>query len=98
MATVIATGAEKNNPPRRIAPAYVLRLAAAPTFAFMAAVAALQPEDASFCGPVSDARHLSGMTAMYLLMCVFHLPAWLRLADDRKRKSRRLKPERNGAR
>jgi hypothetical protein len=54
-----------------------LALAAAPTFALMALLAARGA--APMCmaaGPLP----IDGMTAMYLLMSLFHLPPWLRLA------------------
>ncbi|WP_137177377.1 hypothetical protein [Roseomonas sp. AR75] len=52
-----------------------LRLAAAPCFAMLALLAALRPEAPldALCG----GGDLDGMAAMYLLMSVFHLPAWL---------------------
>jgi hypothetical protein len=53
-----------------------LRLAAAPCFALLALLAALRPAGPldALCG---DAAGIDGMAAMYLLMSVFHLPAWL---------------------
>jgi hypothetical protein len=55
-----------------------LSLAAAPTFAIMAVIAAGAPSDmlcAATQGPIS----LQGMVPMYALMCAFHLAPWLRL-------------------
>jgi hypothetical protein len=46
-----------------------LALAASPTFALMASGSSILPID--------------GMTAMYLLMCLFHLSPWLKLASGR---------------
>jgi hypothetical protein len=57
-----------------------LRLAATPTFAIMALLI-------SFLGGDSMENHaspLSGMTLMYWLMTVFHLPPWLRLISSRR--------------
>ena len=51
-----------------------LSLAASPTFAFMAWIAANGAQPICSSGPVN------GMTAMYLLMSLFHLPHWLPLA------------------
>ena len=65
--------------------ARALGLAAAPTFAIMAVW------NGFFCGPPAGlcvatpgAAGLSGMTAMYLLMCAFHLSPWLRLFAERR--------------
>lgn len=61
-----------------------LSLAAAPTFAVMALLTALFESDASalLCGPAA-AFPLGGMVPMYLLMSLFHLAPWLRLAARR---------------
>lgn len=61
-----------------------LCLAAAPAFAAMALITAAAgggPE--VLCSAMPDASPLTGMTAMYLLMSLFHLPPWLRLAAGR---------------
>ena len=55
-----------------------LALAAAPSFALMAAVGAGAPH-AALCGPGASGLPIDGMTAMYLLMSLFHLPPWLTL-------------------
>ena len=55
-----------------------LRLLAAPSFAVMALLSAYAPGHGS---------PFTGMSAMYALMSVFHLPAWLR---------RSLRPQRWG--
>jgi hypothetical protein len=59
--------------------AYLLSLAAAPTFAVMALASALHDGSmpAMLCG--ADASPFTGMVAMYLLMTAFHLPPWLPL-------------------
>lgn len=54
-----------------------LALAAAPTFALMAWVAATG-EGRALCAPASVLA-LDGMAAMYLLMSHFHLTPWFRL-------------------
>ena len=56
-----------------------LRLAAAPTFAAMAALTASSPPD-MLC-MAGHPSPLSGMAPMYLLMAAFHLPAWLRFGQ-----------------
>ncbi|SIS54577.1 hypothetical protein [Paracoccus saliphilus] len=50
-----------------------LALAASPTFAFMAWVEA--EGMAALCSPGTG---IGSMSMMYLLMSLFHLPAWLR--------------------
>ncbi len=57
-----------------------LSLLAGPIFAIMALFTAFLPADAAdmLCS-TSAASPLTGMTAMYALMCVFHLAPWLRL-------------------
>jgi len=71
--------------PAREAAAW-LALAASPTFALMAWIAANEAPATAFCGSGSRFASLQGMAAMYLLMSVFHLSPWLRLA------CRRLQP------
>ncbi len=58
-----------------------LSLAAAPTFAAMALLTGALGGDASgtMCPPAHHASPLTGMAAMYLLMCGFHAAPWLRL-------------------
>ncbi|WP_245334797.1 hypothetical protein [Bradyrhizobium mercantei] len=58
--------------------ARLLSLAAAPTFAVMALVAAMAPDD-MICGAMQGSFSLQGMVPMYALMCAFHLAPWLRL-------------------
>jgi len=60
-----------------------LCLAAAPTFALMALLAAAAGQRADMlCA--GDGSPISGMVPMYLLMIVFHLPPWLRLISNRR--------------
>jgi hypothetical protein len=61
-----------------------LSLAASPTFAALALVAARDEGGATemLCGG-SGGIPLGGMTTMYALMSVFHLAPWLRLAAGR---------------
>ena len=37
----------------------------------------------ALCAPGAGLLPIDGMTAMYLLMSLFHLPPWLRLARRR---------------
>ena len=65
-----------------------LALAAAPAFAAMALASAAGAAPMAPCmapGPLP----LDGMTAMYLLMCLFHLPPWLKRASGRGRMAAR---------
>ncbi len=55
-----------------------LSLAAAPTFAVMALIAAVAPAD-MICGAMQGPLSLQGMFPMYALMSAFHLAPWLRL-------------------
>ncbi|MBR1162230.1 hypothetical protein [Bradyrhizobium elkanii] len=58
--------------------ARLLSLAAAPTFAVMALIAAMAPAD-MICGAMQGPLSLQGMVPMYALMSAFHLAPWLRL-------------------
>ncbi len=62
-----------------------LRLLAAPSFAVMALLSAYAPAGAAdfLCVTTGHGSPLTGMTAMYALMTVFHLPAWLALPSRR---------------
>lgn len=59
-----------------------LALAAAPTFATMGLLALVFESGAPtvLCPAMPGAGPIYGMAAMYLLMSVFHLAPWLRLA------------------
>jgi hypothetical protein len=61
-----------------------LGLAAAPTFALIGWIAASDPSQAAFCHAGTGVLSMDGMPAMYLLMSLFHLPPWLRLAAGRR--------------
>ena len=60
-----------------------LALAASPTFALMAGIAALDAPSITLCSSGSSTLPINGMTAMYLLMSLFHLSPWLKLASSR---------------
>ncbi|MDT9600742.1 hypothetical protein [Sphingosinicella rhizophila] len=79
--------------PSRSAGAW-LGLAASPTFAKMAAVAALDAPP--ICAPHAGAAPLAGMTVMYLLMALFHLPLWLRLTSGRRQQCTSSTPRNQG--
>jgi hypothetical protein len=62
-----------------------LGLAASPTFAVMAWIAAHDAPAMALCSAGSGVLPVGGMTAMYLLMSVFHLSPWLKLVPGRPR-------------
>ncbi len=62
-----------------------LALAASPTFALMAWITANDAPPMAFCSLGSSMLPAGGMTAMYLLMILFHLSPWLKLASGRAR-------------
>ena len=57
-----------------------LRLAASPTFALMALVVAADAPSQTLCAAGATVLPVDGMTAMYLLMSLFHLAPWLERA------------------
>jgi hypothetical protein len=59
----------------------LLPLAASPIFVLMAWIAANDASPMAFCSSASSILPINGMTAMYLLMSLFHLSPWLRLAS-----------------
>ena len=60
-----------------------LALAASPTFACMAWIAAHDASPVALCAAGPRILPLGGMAAMYLLMSLFHLSPWLKLASGR---------------
>jgi hypothetical protein len=68
--------------PAKLGAADGLALAAAPTFALMAIATGNSPA-VTLCAAGPGALPVDGMTAMYLLMGLFHLPPWLKLARAR---------------
>lgn len=60
-----------------------LSLAAAPTFAVMALLAGLAEGGSpmSMGMSMAPASPFDGMVPMYVLMAIFHAPAWLRLVE-----------------
>jgi hypothetical protein len=59
-----------------------LALAATPTFALMAWTAANAAPSMPLCSGGPGTLPIDRMTAMYLLMSLFHLSPWLKLASD----------------
>lgn len=75
------------------APARRIGLAAAPAFALMTLGSVLAGTRAdALCGAMQGSSPLFGMTAMYLLMAVFHLPPWVRLLYAARRQARGAAP------
>ena len=67
-----------------------LRLAAAPTFAVMALLTAVNGSPMEpFCSMAHQSWHLTGMMPMYWLMSIFHSPPWLNLAQTWRAQNRR---------
>lgn len=62
-----------------------LALAASPSFALMAWLEATEAGPHALCSSVAGILPIDGMAWMYLLMSVFHLSPWLRLASGRSR-------------
>lgn len=62
-----------------------LAFAASPTFTVMAWLALIDPHTSAFCSSRSAILPIGGMAAMYLLMSLFHLSPWLKLASGRRR-------------
>jgi hypothetical protein len=62
-----------------------LALAASPTFALMAWIARNDAASMAFCSSGSSISPIGGMTAMYVLMSLFHVSPWLELAFSRPR-------------
>jgi len=67
----------------------ILRLAAAPTFAFMALLSAVGGGPKDLLCSAHDSSPLTGMVAMYVLMSIFHSLPWLNLISAwRSRRAR----------
>lgn len=83
MSTPTRTGAGTSAGPLLAGMARWLSLAAAPTFAIMAVLAASEPAADMICSmgamPMHGTSLLSGMTPMYVLMSLFHVGPWLKL-------------------
>jgi hypothetical protein len=62
-----------------------LAIAASPTFALMALFSVHDAHRIALCSSGSNLLPVDGMTAMYLLMSLFHLPPWLKLVSTARR-------------
>jgi hypothetical protein len=58
-------------------------LAGSPTFALMALIAATDAPRMAICAAAQDMLPINGMAWMYLLMSLFHVSPWLKLAAGR---------------
>ena len=83
------SGGATRRTPAALRAAQGLAFLASPIFAFMAWIAAndVPPMAHGSAGP--SILPVDGMTAMYLLMSLFHLPPWLKLASAAGRPSNR---------
>jgi len=61
-----------------------LALTASPACAFMAWLVANDAGPIALCSSGAGLHSIGGMAAMYMLMSLFHLPAWLKLASGRR--------------
>lgn len=59
-----------------------LGFAASPTFAVMACIATIDASPIPLCASGPGFLPINGMTTMYLLMSLFHLSPWLKLASS----------------
>ena len=57
-----------------------LAFAASPVFALMGWLSAVDAQELAFCASAPSFLPIDGMTAMYLLMSLFHASPWLKLA------------------
>lgn len=73
-----------------------LGLAASPTFALMTWIAASDAPRSAICSSASGMLPIDGMTWMYLLMSLFHLSPWLKLASGRPRQLTHPAPQTEG--
>jgi hypothetical protein len=69
-----------------------LRLAAAPTFAAMAALTCVLGGGVPDVLCAHDASPLNGMAGMYVLMSAFHLAPWLKLVSGRRSEASGIAP------
>jgi hypothetical protein len=60
-----------------------LSLAGSPSFALMPWIMANDAPPIALCSSGSSILPIDGMTTMYLLMSLFHLSPWLKLASSR---------------
>jgi hypothetical protein len=71
-------------------------LAASPTFAIMAWISARDAPAMALCSGDAGLLPVGGMTAMYLLMSLFHLSPWLRFLPGRPRQPTCPTPQNQG--
>ena len=83
MTTSSAVHTASTTPPHKPGAAGWLALAASPAFALMAWLAANAAPPLAFCTTNATILPSNSMTAMYLLMSLFHLSPWLQLAATR---------------
>ena len=86
MTTPMATMPQNARPWRACDAAGWIGLAGSPTFALMAWIAATDAPRMAICAAASDMLPINGMTWMYLLMSLFHVSPWLKLASGRSKR------------
>jgi hypothetical protein len=85
--TALTAARERKAGARRIGKAADwIGLAMSPTFAVMAWIAATDVPRIALCSSSSNRLPIDSMACMYLLMSLFHVSPWLRLASDRPRR------------
>ncbi|MAU60985.1 MAG: hypothetical protein CMI62_09690 [Parvibaculum sp.] len=77
--TIAIENGKRNQRARWPTPDELLCLAASPVFAVMALHATKAEMADPICAAMKGPLPLDGMTFMYLLMCLFHLPPWMKL-------------------
>jgi len=86
------TTAKKRNTEARGAVGWI-GLAASPTFALMAWIAATDAPRIALCSLAPAMPPIDGMAWMYLLMSLFHVSPWLKLAADLQRQLTHSTPQ-----
>ncbi len=77
--TIAIENGKRNKRVLQRRPGEWLGLLASPVFAAMALHATKAETADPICAAVKGPLPLDGMTLMYLLMCLFHLPPWMKL-------------------
>lgn len=77
--TIAIENGKRNKQHLRRNPADWFGLAASPVFAAMALLAVQADAADPICSAMTGPLPLDGMAFMYLLMCLFHMPPWMKL-------------------
>lgn len=87
MTTRIATEKVASSLRPAVDVAGLLGLAAAPTFALMAGISAVNSPGMTMCTAASVFVPINDMALMYVLMSLFHLSPWMNLIAARSRRA-----------